>query len=224
MSRAPESFGQPQIRRLPRAVRVALALVAAVLVATWAVRVWYVNAYPPEKPVPVEHYAMGEWVDLDGTYLFADYQSPQGYSVRVNKAELLTPREYLERYGAEGYEPVDDDEGKSVVSLEVEIEHVGDGEVGLVLFEQRLIPERKNVALHYDMDLWGEAEPALKGEPGIFALRPDSTYVAHIPFTFIATPDLMESYEESPRLEIADAAFEYLLSNEPVKKVVDIVL
>ena len=34
----------------------------------------------------------------------------------------------------------------------------------------------------------------------------------------------MESYEQSPRLEIADTSFEYLLSNEPVKTVVDIEL
>ena len=224
MSRSLSSSGRS--RGSSKAVCVILGIVAALLVAAYGMRVWYVNAHPVEAPIPVEHHVMGEWVNLDGTYLFADYQSPEGYSVRVSKAELLTPNEFIDLYGAEGSQHLDSDEGdvKSVVSLEVEIEHVGDGEVGIVLFEQRLIPERKNVAYRYDDELWWMVEPSLKDNPGMFSLLPDTTYVTHIPFTYTTNPDLMESYDKSPRMEIADTSFEYLLSNEPVKTVVDIEL
>lgn len=212
------------MREKSLAVKVACCVAVALLLAAYGVRVWYVNAHPYEQPAPVEHYSMGEWVNLDGTYLVADYQSPEGYSVKVNKAELMSPREYVEKYGAQGATLPEEGEKRSVVSLEMEIRHDGDGEVGLVLFEQRLIPERRNIAYRYDPELWWEAEPALKDMPGVFALRPDSTYTVHIPFYFPANPDYFVPYDEAKRPEITDTSFELLLSNLPVETLVDIEL
>ncbi|WP_165050359.1 MULTISPECIES: hypothetical protein [unclassified Adlercreutzia] len=212
------------MRERSLAAKVACAVVMAILTAAYGVRVWYVNAYPFEQPAPVEHYGMGEWVDLDGTYLIAPYQSPEDYEVKVDKAELMSPREYVERYGAKGAELPPEGEEGTVVSLEVEISHKGDGEVGIVLFEQRLIPERRNIAYRYDPELWWEAEPALRDTPGMFALRPGSTYVAHVPFSFPGYPDYFVAYDDAKRPEITDTSFELLLSNLPVQTVVDIEL
>ncbi len=122
----------------------------------------------------------------------------------------------------EGEGTIGEDNQQTVVCLEYQIRHEGAGDVGLVLFEQRLIAATKNVALKYDSELWWKAEPEMKDQPGMFALSPDSSYTAYIPFSFIHDPDAFQSYEDSPRAVVTDRTFELLVSNLPTRKVIDI--
>lgn len=201
-----------------------IAAVLALCALAYGVRVWQLNAADQASAIPVEHYAMGQWVDLSGSYLRSADQAPDGYAVKIDKAELLTPDEYVEKYGAAGAEMPGEDGEKTVLSLEYEIRHEGDGPVGLVLFEQKVLPQDRSIALSYDRDLWWQAEPSMKGQPGQFGLRPDSSYTAHIPFSFIDNPPAFQSYVTSPRTKIDGTAFELLLSNLPTRKVIDVAL
>lgn len=206
------------------ATRIAVAGIVIVLALAYGIRVWHINEADKANTTPVEHYAVGEWVDLTGSFLQTEAQAPDGYSIRISKVELLTPDEYVRAYGAEGEDIVGEDSQRTVICLEYQIQHEGAGEVGLVLFEQRLIAGSKNVALKYDNELWWKAEPEMTDQPGMFALRPDSSYTAHIPFSFIRDPDAFQSYEDSPRTAIVDSTFELLVSNLPTRKVIDITL
>ncbi len=49
-------------------VRVVIASIAIVLAFVYGVRVWQINEADKANAVPVERYAMGEWVDLTGSF------------------------------------------------------------------------------------------------------------------------------------------------------------
>lgn len=202
-------------------IKVILSIGISLLIIAYCVLVWSVNEKDEASTIPIEHFAMNEWVDLSGSFLHSEDQTPNGYSIRITNAELLTPSEYIKNYGAKE-EATNSEEGQTVVCLEYEISHEGDGEVGLVLFEQKLIAASKDLALSYDSELWWKAEPTMKNMPGTFSLLPDTTFVTHIPFTYTTNPDAFQSYANSPRVEISNGSYELLLSYLPVKKVVDI--
>lgn len=64
------------------------------------IRIWYVNTHvdPQFTPPETEVYQMGEWVELDGDFQFSTYEYTDGYAVKLESVEFMTPEEYAEKY------------------------------------------------------------------------------------------------------------------------------
>lgn len=207
-----------------------MILIAACALAFIAVgaRIAWVNAQA--VVIPAEHYAMGEWVDLSGTYFNEAKSEPKdGYSMRVNSAEAMTIEEYVQRYGkggeATGSYVAKETDREALVVLEYEVKNEGNDQGGIILFQHKLVPERKNGEYGYIDELWWLAEPQMKDAPGQFSLKKDSTYTTSIPFAIQGKPDYLQKYDHQILLPVGDdSSFELALSNAPVKKIIDIEL
>lgn len=218
--------GRPVTRRtlLGFGGTVALGLIAC--------RIGIVNANAEE--IPTEYYSLGEWVDLTGCF-FSELSSEDmtGYSLRVVNAETMNAIEYLDCYSVDSG-VLEDVEVKNtsigsdadVVVLEYEVRNDSNENGGIALYNQRLIPARKNVAYSYDEQLWLSTEPQLKsGFSGGFGLVKGTSFVTHIPFCYVSNPGYLEKYDRQLRMPVgADRDFELILCNAPTRKIVRVSL
>lgn len=222
--------------RRKAAAGIVLALVAACLIG---VRIWVVNAQA--VTVPTAHYQMGEWIDLSGSYFFdLAGEDMEGYSLRINSAEALSYDEYVSRYAKEQPDPEaatrdrsqavptvsDDPDQKTIVVLEYEVKNEGNDAGGIGLYQESLIPVRKNDAYKMDRYLWLLAEPQMKdSNVGGIGLKKDTTYTTHVPFAATSHPGYFEKLDRKVLQLIGDdASFQLTLCNAPVRTVVDIEL
>lgn len=184
-------------------------------------RIYYVNATAFPLPT-VEKYEMNEWVELDGAFLNIKSENTQGYSLRVNKAELLSYNDYIEKYGLDKSRRIEGLDELSLVCLEIEVKNT-ENEDGLIfIFECKLIPERKNTYFIPSSRLWAESENALDGDTArIIKIRKNSEYTLHVPYKVNILDK--EGYSEF-RVPMKDTSFELVVSNSPVRKVIVIKL
>lgn len=64
------------------------------------IRIWYVNTHvdPRFTPPETKVYQMGEWVELEGNFQFSAQECTDGYAVRLESVEFMTPEEYAGKY------------------------------------------------------------------------------------------------------------------------------
>lgn len=216
----------------PVARRTFLGFGGTVALGLIACRIGIVNTNVEE--IPTEYYSLGEWVDLTGCF-FNELSSEDmaGYSLRVVNAEAMNASEYLDRYIVDS-EVLEDVEVENtsigpdadVVVLEYEVRNDSNENGGIALYNQRLIPARKNVAYSYDEKLWLSTEPQLKsGFSGGFGLVKGTSFVTHIPFCYVSNPGYLEKYDRQLRMPVgADRDFELILCNAPTRKIVRVSL
>lgn len=223
--------------RKGKAKRVCVVL-AILVVCLLGVRIGWVNAHA--ETVPTEHYGMGEWVDLSGSYLYElQSEDMQGYSIRITHAEELSYNEFVARYAKGSVTPdqasgdsdqktvkaSDNPDQKTIVLLECEVKNKGNDAGGINVSQYNLVPTRKNVAYTMDRDLWGLVEPQLKDTRGGFGLKKDSSYTTDIPFTFVSAPPYFQKLNREIVQPVADdSSFEITLCNAPVRKIIDVQL
>lgn len=78
-----------------------VAATLSVLIALGiGVRIWYVNTHvdPMFTPPETEVYQMGEWVELAGDFQYSAYENTEGYSVKMEDIEFMSPEEYSDKY------------------------------------------------------------------------------------------------------------------------------
>lgn len=168
--------------------------------------------------VPVEHYSMGEWVPLDGTFFQSiDCENREGYSVRVDSAKRVSFNEFMAEHCSDKATPEMDFAEESIVDLEVTIRNEGNERGSIDLLPMILVPERRNEYYIWNADVWEMNEPTSKGLLA-FAVKEDTEYTTHIPFT----QNNVSGDLTALTVQIEDGNFELTLSNGPVKKVVDI--
>lgn len=219
-------------RGKPITRRTLLALGGAAALGLIACRIGVVNANA--ETIPTEYYSLGEWVDLTGCF-FNELSSEDmaGYSLRVVSAEAMNASEYLDRYSVDP-EVLEDVEVKNtsigpdadVVVLECEVRNDSNEGGGIALYNQRLIPARKNVAYSYDEQLWLSSEPQLKsGFSGGFGLVEGTSFVTRVPFCYVSNPGYLEKYDRQLRMPVGDdCSFELVLCNAPKRKIVRVAL
>lgn len=221
------AFGGKSITR-----RSFLALGGAAALGLIASRVGVVNANA--ETIPTEYYPLGEWADLTGCFFNElSGEDMAGYSLRIVSAEAMNASEYLARYSADPEVPENVEVKNTsigpdadVVVLEYEVRNDSNENGGIALYNQRLIPARKNVAYSYDEQLWLSTEPQLKsGFSGGFGLVKGTSFVTHIPFCYVSNPGYLEKYDRQLRMPVgADRDFELILCNAPTRKIVRVVL
>lgn len=195
------------------------AVIACLLLcAAIGLRIWYVNAN--QLTIPEERYAMGEWVELDGAFLYEMQENTAGYSLRVTKAETMSCNEYQERFGKT--EPaVDDDAPDHVLVLHYEVRNVGNDSGYIDMVTQWVLGERPDTFYRNENELWAVAEPTIKDIPVLRLVR-DTEYATAVPFTNFTDPAYLESLGETYRSEIHDTRAQLIVTNAPVRKVIEL--
>lgn len=190
----------------------------AVLAAAAAIagRIWQVNANAFDYPE--RHYAMGEWVDLDGAFTTYANENTQGYSLCVQDAQIMTRAEYIERYALDPsqVEPTDYDDVPSVLCLTLAIKNEGSDSGGFYIYDATLVPEGDIRSMGYQASLWGTSNELIDESVYSFSLLRDSEYTAQIPYILYAAPG------EDFRHAIHAKRFSFIVSNAPVRNVIDI--
>lgn len=205
----------PQGHKMSRRRFVAGGL-GVVGVAALAARIWWVNANAFDYPEV--HYAIGEWVDLDGAFTTYADEGTKGYSLRVSEAEIMTRATYVERYAedpsqvaATGYDDV-----SSILCLTLDMKNTGSDEGGMYIYQMSLIPEGAVRAMRYQLDLWCTSNKNLTDSTATISLLKDSEFTVHIPYI------LYGSTEEAFQQEIDARRFKFIVSNAPTRNIIDI--
>jgi hypothetical protein len=221
--------------KLSRRAFVGLGSLAALGALTG--RVAYVNATAVPEPEVIGH-AMGEWVELDGAFIeLSDLEQTAGYAMRVSEAQVLSPREYVERYTVTSEVDVGGYDGdiaacdvSSLVCLTIDIRN--DGSQGQLCFADMCLVAggRKNEDFLPATELFisSEEQYAASGAnfaSAFFAVRPGTEYTIHMPYTHgsLRGTDWVP-YDSVYHNPVNDRAFDMVLSFVPVRHVVSIEL
>lgn len=193
-----------------------IAVILTLALCAIGIRIAYVNhnALSIEK----EHYQTGEWVELDGNFLHSKSEDTQGYSIRVLSAEKLSYNDYIDRYGIDQEKKSISYDAKSLIALEIEFKNEGNENGSILIFECKLVPARKNEYFIRDNELWAESEPKMKDNLRLQLVK-DSSYLTVIPYKINLIDEENLSQYRNP---IEDSSFELVVSNAPIKKVIDI--
>lgn len=183
-------------------------IIAFFIVFTYRQRYNFVNQ-KLQSP-KVESYHLGEEVEM-GRDILINY-TMEGYSIKVNKAEVLTYKDFLEKYHAKDeytYVP------EKVYDVEIVLKNVdADDETGIDLSEFYI--QGLAVCASLDTNLYSSANPDLNGIFAI-ALRKDSEITIHLPFAL---------YEDNFRADtwnhLEDFNMDLVATLYPTKKVVSL--
>lgn len=174
----------------------------------------YVNRYKMvnremQSPL-IEEYHMGEEVEMQKNILI-NY-TMEGYSIKVNQAEVLSYEAFLNKYNAKDeYTHVPD----KVYDVEVTVKNIhADKDTGINLTE--FYVQGLAVCAGVDVNLCDIANPDLDGAYAI-ALRENSEKTIHLPFAL---------YEENFRADIwnnlEDFDMDFVATLYPVKKIIEL--
>lgn len=166
--------------------------------------------------VPSEMYALGDKVELDGSFITASKEKTGGYSIEVDSVKRVSFDEYLAEHGKPL--PEKSFSQASVIELEITIRNGGNEDGYLDVNGWKLIPARGNEYYVIDNDLWQMVEPKAPGDTAVMGLLPNSEYKVSIPFASNTVGD--ERYS----VPISDDDFALLLTNAPVEKKVSMSL
>lgn len=169
--------------------KIICGITAVILLSAVGVRIWYVNrdiVYSEEIT-----YAMGEEAFIGKNIFYDDIENYEGYSVTVNRAELLTYEEYLDKYDyVEDEEfPVYEDNGywfpHMIIDVDVTVRNTNSEETpgGIDFLYYSLWAD--DFEVQHDLLLFDIANPDLPQEQMYqFAVRPGTEMDFHFPFSF----------------------------------------
>lgn len=196
-----------------------LACVACALVVAIGARIWWVNATAPQPP-HTEH-SFGEWIDLNGAFMGSWQENTEGYSIRVDRVEYMTPHEYLAAYGTENHKQHPElPDVRSLVVVTLDVKNRGNEEGGILLMECRMLARNSGAILGEDPDLWSYTEKAFEENnvPAVaLAIKKDSDYTVHVPYVAY-TYDHAEPYTSLPE----PGKYDLILSWSPMRHTVEI--
>lgn len=224
-------------RTLSRRTLIGLGIVS--ISSICATRIGLVNIQAVPQP-PVVHYQMGEWIDLNGSFIeLADIEQTSGYAVRISNAQAISPQEYIEQYTVEpsALNMVNDYDGniaecavKSLVCLTMDVKNTGS--TGQICFaEMFLVAEkRRNEYFLPEVGLFISSEKKYADSganyaSAYFGVKPGTQYTIHMPYIHGSLIGNGWTYHESPYLNpIADKTFSLILSYLPIRMLVDITI
>lgn len=198
----------------PRAARLALIVIIAAIL--WGVGIWRINATAPHYAS--ERYGMNDPVALDGAFLDSSFENTGGYLIEVRRARVMSSKSYVREYGSSGSGRASSSaslsDERSVVVLEMLVEHKGSEEGFFNIMNSSLVPGRNNFLYRADIELWKLVEP--RAQPGV-KLEPNSSIVIHMPYSagFSRHGNL---YRE----KVEDRSFLLEVSAAPMRKVIEV--
>ncbi len=201
--------------------RLGVFVVCVVAMLLVAARIAWVNTRA--LTYPTAHHPMGEWVELDGAFIYErDSESTDDYSLRVDSAELLSYNEYVERYGDDPSKLQPENAAyntKSILCLNVDLRNQGkDGQ--FFIGEAKVLPAGAIKALRLDRQLWMESNKNIDEALMYISVYPNTEFTLHIPFitNAVAYTDTQGRYAQD--LDVGDASF--VVSTAPVRHIIDL--
>ena len=196
------------MRQRKKRARIFLAAALAVLLAVaYAARYRQVNQ--ELQGTPVEEYRIGEEVEMGKDFLINF--TMEGYAVTVNRAEVLTYEEFLEKYSLEDvYSHVPD----KVYDVEVTLANKGAEEgVGISLDEFQVQGPATGGSL--DTNLLSMCNEVLEEGMTAIALRENTEMVFHLPFGLYE-----ENFRKKNWENLDDYEMYFVATLYPTKKVI----
>lgn len=190
------------------------------LTAVCGARIAWVNEHAVH--IPEVTYGMHKWLDMDECYLGTDDDIVSGYGMMVEDAEIMSPNEYLARYGQDGVttDTTQDADNPCVLTVTMRIRNQGvdDERIGIKAYMWQVVPEeRPNTVYYVDTALFGHARPTLAGGGG-FRVIPGEEPVAPIPFAGFAWPHYFEPFDETYRPDITGGSFRLAMTDLPERR------
>lgn len=207
----------------PLARKLVAAAILAAAVTAVCLRIAFVNE--SAFRIPVRTVGMGRWLELDGAFHNVSIERTDGYSIRVERAEVMSEKGYLDVYGTDpNGAPADADTAESLIVLTLDVKNSSNTEGGIGLVDTKLIPARGDSAFLFDAGLWARSEPAFSGlEEGDqsingITLLPDTSYTTHVPFAWNGAGGVPES------LLAQGSPLDLVMSSSPVRNQIRVVL
>lgn len=191
--------------------RIVIACMLMVIIGLVAVRIWQVNRNA--LSYPTVHHDMGEWVELDGAFLNYLAEDTDGYAIRVTEATIMSPNEYVERYGEDPDTSLDNPEADSrtILRLTVEMRNSDNDTGGFFIQGSLLAPEKTPVRYIRNGELWHESNRNIDASTLFLRIIPGTTFTLNIPF----------EREDSPT-PLEDKRLSFVVSTIPVRHVIDV--
>lgn len=171
--------------RLKRKIIIAVLSTLACLagLAYWGVAFYHTNHLPYQ--IPDEIYQSGDLVSLGSNYFISPEENPDGYSVQVNDAKLLTYQQLFEQYNLDYHEYSRLDEYGNIESnyvydIELNISNK-DNTTGYIFFGRYLLVD-KSLTLFYDSTIQALVYPEF-ADVGSLKLEPGTSKTLHFFFT-----------------------------------------
>ncbi len=170
-----------------------IVITSLVFLSLFGIRIYYVNANVPQESVEI--YQENEWVAYDGAYQFDAFENTEGYFVKVNRSELISLKEYLEKYDLnadsyfmflQNYYEINKEVLLKQNVLDIELEFKNEySEDGWVTLDELLVfGEGDNISYMINESILLEMYPILETNSGLgFILKPNGESAKlNIPF------------------------------------------
>ena len=182
----------------------------AILVA----RIAYVNVR--FSAPPVEEYQVGEWAELEGAFTTdRDYELTDGYALRVNGAEILSPNEYLDRYARDGAGSVEDGDRPYLVVVDLTVRNDGNSSGHISAYNWRMISPSGDDSLTVASDLWDHVNKGMD-TTAAFVVAEGTEVTTHVPFCAQRGSEYFQPFRmEYP--DVLPGAYRLRFTNAPVK-------
>lgn len=184
-------------------------MVISLLVLGWAARVYSINANLdlPQKIV----YPIGEIVPIENDYFDYEFEDMDGYSVQVLRSELVSAKEFLDRYNAGDRLSELGPYSDYVYAIEITVTNTNNpytNEKGITLLLYNLVG--KNYILSIDNICFAISNPHM---PGLsFSLQQNASKTILLPFIVMGWQnDYNNLLKNPPMLQITQYPHQKML-------------
>lgn len=205
-------------QKIKKIIAVVGAVTMIIILILWAVKT--INTNKLKIDASEKYYEMGEEVDIGDCFFTDAREKMQGYSVKVNSAELVDYEEILKKYGQtinldnfnENYPAP-----KYAYLLNMTIKNTDNKDSGVFVLPYALY--NKSLQIPVDFDLWGYMDENFTGEPGL-RLVENTEVTITIPFTPMPLNTGVDHEELEKRME--NEPFYLCVSNFPERKLIEV--
>lgn len=206
-------------KRIKTVILIAVITLICVLLILWFFQYRETNRKAIREKA--EYYSMGEFVSLDDNFFIDRAENLNGYSIRVNNAQLVDYKTYIEENGGEVLTPASDSIKlpKYMILLNITMKNEGnkDGAYNV----QKLALYNKSLKIPVDVDAWMQADKNYTGSAFLMLIENSEADIT-IPFTpFVSVastnPSELEKVMENEK-------FYFCISEFPVRKMIEVTI
>lgn len=162
-----------------------LLSVLALLVLAVGIRIWWINTTGFQ--FPVEICEMGEWVPLEGDFFYSSAENTDGYSVRLESAEVLSYEEFMARFDTDT-EYLGVQSRFDVILLQVGFQNEDNIDGGVFIRDMNLLNGTLSAYYNRD-DLYMEIANEKVGASEGISVQPGTEASMYMVYTTIARAD-----------------------------------
>lgn len=199
---------------------VLLFFVCLIAIISWLMAIYHTQKLPYQ--IPDRIYQEGEIVPLSSNYFVSPDENPDGYSVEVNSAKLLTYQQLFDQYdlNSQDYSRLDEYgnmKSNYVYDVEITISNT-DNTSGYIFFGRYLLID-KSLTLFFDSTIQALVYPEF-AEIGSLKLEPGVSKTLH----FFFTPSIGAIQKNAQKVEkmLAEDVFYLCVSEFPNRLLIEL--